>query len=277
MLTIRKALNQAKIQLSNSDTVSLDAQVLLCYVLEVERVYLFAHDDEHLTSEQQIQFDALLQRRMTGEPIAYILGKQGFYDLEFIVTPDVLIPRPETELLLEDALRLMQEKPECIVADIGTGSGALAVTFAKHMPTSRVYATDISEPALAVATQNIEANQVLVTTFHGNLAQPLIDANIKVDVLMANLPYIRHNDMLKLAVSQHEPHMALDGGDDGLDLIRELFEQLPNVCKTGSWILLEIGAEQGDALQELVQTTFAVACDILQDYAGLDRIGRFQL
>jgi len=277
MPTIRNTLTRAKAQLTQSDTASLDAQVLLCFVLNVERSYLFAHDDETLSPEQVNQFEALIKRRAGGEPIAYIVGKKGFYDIELTVTPDVLIPRPETELLLEDALRLMKATPDCTVADIGTGSGVLAITFAKHMPQSRVYAVDLSEQALAVATQNIQENYVSITTYHGNLAQPLIDHTINVDLLMANLPYIRTDEMATLAVSKHEPHMALDGGADGLDFIRELFVQLPEVCRDGAWILLEIGAEQGDALKALVREQFDVDCDILQDYAGLDRIGRFQL
>jgi len=277
MPTIRETLTHAKSQLTQSDTAALDAQVLLCHVLDVDRAYLFAHDDEILTDVQATRFEALLKRRVNDEPIAYIIGKQGFYDLEFIVTPAVLIPRPETELLLEEALRLMANKTDCVVADIGTGSGALGVTFARHMPACTVYAVDLSTDALAITRQNIEANKVTVTTFQGNLAQPLIDNAIKVHLLMANLPYIRTDDMTQLAVSQHEPHMALDGGDDGLDLIRELFTQLPQVCHEGAWVLLEIGAEQGDALKALVRDQFDLPCDILQDYAGLDRIARFQL
>jgi release factor glutamine methyltransferase len=276
MPTIRQALTDAKLQIT-SDTPSLDAQVLLEYVLNIERVYLFAHDDDTLTDEQHDKFQEVVKRRVDGEPIPYIMGTKGFYDLEFAVTPAVLIPRPETELLLEDALRLMQDKPNCQVADIGTGSGALAVTFAKHSPQSHVYATDVSEPALAVATSNAHKNQADVQFMLGNLAQPLIDNNIKVACLMANLPYIPYDEMLMLAVSKHEPTLALDGGQDGLDLIRDLLKQVPEVCESGAFVLLEIGADQGDALKLLVQNILEVSCDILQDYAGLDRIGRFQV
>lgn len=276
MPTIREALTDATRQF-NSDSPSLDAQVLLEYILGVDRVYLFAHDNETLTDEQYSQFKAVVKRRATGEPIPYITGTRGFYDLEFAVTPAVLIPRPETELLLEDALHFMRDKPEGVVADIGTGSGALAVTFAKHMPQSHVYAVDVSESALQVATSNALKNEVNVQFMLGNLAQPLIDRHLKVDCLMANLPYIGHDDMLTLAVSQYEPTLALDGGDDGLDLIRELLQQVPEVCQSGAFVWLEIGADQGDALKQLVHDRLGVLCDIIQDYAGLDRIGRFQI
>jgi len=276
MPTIRQALSGATSQFT-SDTPSLDAQVLLESVLDVDRAYLFAHDDEILTDEQYKQFSEMVKRRTNGEPIPYITGKKGFYDLEFAVTPAVLIPRPETELLLEDALRLMQGKPDCVAVDIGTGSGALAVTFAKHMPNSHVYAIDVSESALQVATANAYTNMADVQFMLGNLAQPLIDQQIKVDCLMANLPYIRHDEMLTLAVSQHEPTLALDGGEDGLDLIRDLLKQVPEVCHSGAYVLLEIGADQGDALKQLVYDMLGVLCEIIQDYAGLDRIGRFQI
>ena len=277
MPTIRQAMNNAKQKLFDSDTPSLDAQLLLTHIMGVERSYLFAHDDEILTQEHIDSFQTLVNRRADGEPIAYILGTKGFYDLEFTVTPAVLIPRPETELLLEEALRLMKDMPDCTVADIGTGSGALVVTFAKHMPQSRVYATDISESALMIAKRNADRNQVDVNFFKGNLAQPLIDNHIKVDLLMANLPYIHRDEVPELDVSRYEPQLALDGGEDGLDLIRELIGQIPMVCNSGASVLLEIGADQGYDLKTLVEDTLNVTCDILPDYAGLDRIGRFQV
>lgn len=277
MITIRNIINHATKQFTQSDTPRLDAQVLLGHILGVNRAYLLAHDDEMLADAQQQQVEAYIKRHAQGEPIAYILGTKGFYDLEFRVTPDVLIPRPETELLLEEALRLMEGNPTCSAADIGTGSGALAVTFAIHMPKSQVYAIDVSAAALAIAKSNADINQASVQFFEGNLAQPLIDQHIKLDLLMANLPYIRHDEMSSLAVSQHESHLALDGGDDGLDLIRDLLPQIPLVCNIGAMVLLEIGAEQGNALQSLVADQLGVNCDILKDYAGHDRLGRFQI
>lgn len=278
MTTIRNMINHASQQFTESDTSRLDAHVLLGHILGVNRAYLLAHDDEILTDAQQQQIEAYIKRHAQGEPIAYILGTKGFYDLEFRVTPDVLIPRPETELLLEEALHLMRDNPTCYAADIGTGSGALAVTFSVHMPKSQVYAIDVSAAALTIAKSNADMNQASMQFFEGNLAQPLIDQHIKLDLLMANLPYIRRDEMSSLAVSQHEPHLALDGGDDGLDLIRDLLSQIPLVCNVGAMILLEIGAEQGKALQSLVADQLGVVnCDILKDYAGHDRLGRFQI
>ena len=219
----------------------------------------------------------MLQRRAVGEPLAYILGKRGFYDLELTVTPSVLVPRPETELLLEEALRLTEGASSATVADIGTGSGALALAFARHRPQCAVYATDISADALEVARQNAEAQAARVRFFRGDLAQPLIKRGIKVNLLMANLPYIASAELNRLAVSRWEPRTALDGGHDGLACIRQLLLQVPVLCRAGAWVLLEIGADQGAAVARFVRERLGVDCRILKDYAGLDRIARFQV
>ena len=277
MTTIRAALAAAARTFSSSDTPALDAQVLLTFALKVERAYLFAHGGKMLTDDQRRRYLSLARRRAQGEPIAYIIGAKGFYDLEFVVTADVLIPRPETELLLEDALRLTADRTNGVVADIGTGSGALAVAFAVHSPASQVYGLDISEDALRVAQTNAQRNHARVQCFQGHLGQALIARRIKLDLLMANLPYIPTETLHRLAVSRYEPHLALDGGADGLDRIRELLPQIPQLCHQGAHVLLEIGADQGEALTSLVADRFGVTCDILQDYAGLDRIARFQV
>lgn len=275
MTTIRDLLAQARAEFADSDTPSLDAQVLLGAVLNVDRAYLLAHGEDDLSPENEAQFRQMIARRSSGEPIAYILGTRAFYDLELIVTPDVLIPRPETELLLETALKLTKHQQDITVADIGTGSGALAVTFARHHPSATVYAVDVSPSALDVARKNAERNQAEVCFFEGNLAQPLIERGIKLNLLMANLPYIATDVMAGLDVSRYEPHLALDGGADGLDLIRDLLDQVPEVCADDCPVLLEIGYDQGHALQKLVYDKLGIPCEILQDYAGLDRIGKF--
>ena len=275
--TIRAALTAAAGTLSSSDTPDLDAQVLLAFALKVESAWLFAHGDLMLTDSQCQRYASLTGRRAQGEPIAYLIGRKGFYDLELLVTPDVLIPRPETELLLEEALRLMADKPDGAVADIGTGSGALAVTFAAHRPTSQVYGLDISEDALKVAQANARRNDARVRFLQGHLGQALIERGIQLDLLMANLPYIPTADVQRLAVGRYEPRLALDGGADGLDCIRALLPQIPKLCRPGAHVLLEIGADQGEALVSLIEGRLGAACDILQDYAGLDRIVCFQV
>ncbi|HLU11029.1 MAG TPA: peptide chain release factor N(5)-glutamine methyltransferase [Oceanobacillus sp.] len=258
-----------------SESAALDVDMLLGEVLGVDRAYLLAHGDQVLTDEQREQFEAWVERAANGEPIAYILGKRGFYDLEFVVTPDVLIPRPETELLLEQALDWARARPMLTTVDVGTGSGALAVTFARHAPQARVYATDVSTAALVVARQNAERHNANVTFLQGDLLSPLIEGNIRVDLVMANLPYIASDEVPTLAVSRYEPTLALDGGADGLDLIRRLLTQIPQACNPNALILLEIGATQGAATLRLVrQILNPQSADVLQDYAGLDRIVR---
>jgi release factor glutamine methyltransferase len=242
--------------------------VLLAEILGVSRAHLLAYGETSVSSEHAQQYQAWIERRVMGEPVAYILGHKAFYDRELIVSPAVLIPRPETELLLELALTLVKQS----AVDVGTGSGALAVTLAALRPEVTVYAVDVSPEALAIARQN---QQAPVTFFEGDLLMPLIERGIKVDLIMANLPYIAHDEVPTLAVSHYEPILALDGGQDGLTLIRRLLEQAPQVCLPGAWVLLEIGADQGAAMKELAQP-IAQEVTILQDYAGLDRIVRLR-
>ncbi len=255
----------------------LDAHVLLGEVLGVDRAYLLAHPEAPLTPEQAERFAALVARCADGEPVAYLLGRRAFYDRDFLVTPDVLIPRPETELLLEQALAWAGDRA-IAAADVGTGSGALAVTLAANRPQARVYATDISSAALAVARKNAERSSVGVTFYEGDLLAPLIEHSIRLDLIMANLPYIASDELASLAVSRHEPRLALDGGADGLDPIRRLLAQIPGAINPGALVLLEIGAGQGAAALALVRETLRPQrAESILDYAGLDRIIRAEV
>lgn len=274
---IRDALENAYQQLAAIETNRLDAQLLLCHVLEVERPYLIAHDDRILSDDEKSQFEALIARRATGEPIAYILGTKHFWDLEFEVSRTVLIPRPETEHLIEAALEWAKGKDAFQAADIGTGSGAIAITVAKHSHAT-MHAIDFSHEALAVAEKNAAKNEVTIQFYEGSLAQPLIDNAIKVDLLMANLPYIPTSDLSELEVSKHEPILALDGGEDGLDFIRELLSQVPDCCNEGALILLEIDRRQGQAVKNFAEEHLSPQdVSIIKDLAGLDRVVRIQL
>lgn len=278
MTIIREAVNQGIAALHRSSTPRLDARLLLCAVLNVELTYLLAYPDYELTQEQRKAYQTLINRRSTGEPIAYILRKQSFYNLDLRVTPAVLIPRPETEHLVEEAIRFAQTRHGLTAADIGTGSGAIAIAVAKNVADVTMYATDIDSDALRVARHNARTSNVNITFEEGHLAQPLLAKDVKVDLLMANLPYIRHDNINALEVAKHEPLLALDGGEDGLDHIRALIAQVPQLCTDDAMILLEIGAEQGKAVTTLANEQLAPqAVDVLKDYAKRDRVVRVQL
>ncbi len=265
MQSIRDLLTSARQRIPG-----LDAQVLLAEVLSVDRAVLLAHPEAIPSIEQADRFGAWVERAAAGEPIAYILGRRAFYDRDFWVTPAVLIPRPETELLLEQALTFAKSKTSLQVVDIGTGSGALAVTFAALTPHAEVYAVDVSAAALAIARRNAERHAARVTFAQGDLLTPFLDHTF--DLIMANLPYIAADEVPTLAVSRYEPTLALDGGGDGLDLIRRLIGQIPRVTRPGALILLEIGAGQGAAALDIARSLNPASADLLLDYAGLDRI-----
>lgn len=271
-MTVGEALRSAQQRID-----ALDAHVLLGAALGVDRAYLLAHPEAPLSPEQAERFTEFVSRCAAGEPVAYILGRRAFYDRDFTVTPDVLIPRPETELLLEQALAWAADRP-VVAADIGTGSGALAVTLAANRPQATVYAVDISWAALAVARGNAERHRAPVTFLEGDLLAPLLDRDVKLDLIMANLPYVPGNLLPSLPVSQYEPHLALDGGADGLDVIRRLLAQIPSAANPGALVLLEIGAGQGAAALELVEAALTPRrAELILDYAGLDRIIRAEL
>lgn len=257
-----------------SASASLDAQLLMTEVLGVSRAHVLAHPERALTDEQYARFLALADRRAAGEPIAYLLGRRAFYDREFIVSPAVLIPRPETEDLLERALHSPQAaRTPCIAVDVGTGSGALAVTFAALRPQAAVYATDLSPAALSIAQQNAQAQAAHVTFLEGDLLEPLLTRQIRVDILMANLPYIDTAVVPTLEVSRYEPVLALDGGADGLTLVRRLVAQARAALNPDALILLEIGYDQGARTADLLRAAFPSAhVEVFQDLAGFDRV-----
>ena len=275
MPTIRDALNNARARIAPvSESAGLDAQVLLGEALGVDRAYLLTHPERELTPEQAQHFAAYVDRAARGEPIAYILGKRAFYDRDFYVTPDVLIPRPETELLLEEALAWIKPRGSARAVDVGAGSGALAVTLAVHAPQVDVYAVDVSAAALAVARRNAEMHGARVRFVQADLLTPFLGGAARFDLVMANLPYIPSGDVPGLAVSRYEPLTALDGGADGLVLIRRLLDQIPQVCATGALILLETAADQGESVLELANSLSPQSASVLRDYAGHDRIVR---
>jgi release factor glutamine methyltransferase len=247
--------------------------MLLAHLLDQPRTYLWAHPEAPLTSEQAATYAEWVQRRAAGEPLPYITGQIEFLGLTFIVTPDVLIPRPETETLVEAALDWLKAHPAATAVDVGTGSGCIAVALATHAPSLRLYAVDVSPAALQVARANAERHNVeeRITFLEGDLLAPLSEP---VDLILSNPPYVANDewDALPLSVQQ-EPRMALLSGVDGLDAIRRLLQQARTRLASGGLMLVEIGERQGEAAQALAQAAFPkVDVAILPDLAGKDRV-----
>lgn len=277
-MTLAEALQAAVEGLQPvSETPRLDAQVLAAHILGRSRAWVLAHPEAELSPEQAARFRAALARLVAGEPLPYVLGRWEFFGLEFAVTPAVLIPRPETELLVERALAWLERNPgRRLAADVGTGSGCIAVALAAHCPGLRLLATDVSAPALAVARQNAARHRALerIEFIQADLLPPL---GSPLDLICANLPYIPGDTLPGLRVYRSEPALALRGGEDGLDLIRRLLALAPACLAPGGLTLLEIEASQGPGALALAREHFPTASlQIIQDLAGRDRLLEIQ-
>jgi len=271
----------------HSDTASLDAQVLLAHLLEKPRAWVLAHPEVQLTSDQEQSLAQALERLQNGEPLPYVLGEWEFFGLSFQVTPAVLIPRPETELLVEQALKALQARPHLLstasqqlcLADIGTGSGCIAISLAYHLHGIQILATDISIAALQVARLNARRHQVS-DRLH-LLQADLLDAIAPTPtfhLICANLPYIPQAPLANLPVFKQEPSLALDGGPDGLKWIDRLLHAARSRLAPGGLLLLEIEASQGQSAPDLARRVFpAASIRLLPDLAGRDRLVSIQL
>ncbi|MBT3240205.1 MAG: peptide chain release factor N(5)-glutamine methyltransferase [Chloroflexi bacterium] len=276
--TVLSALTEAKKILAVvSETSSLDAHVLLAYITGGNRAWVVAHYEDFLSFEQIDRFEEALSRLKNGEPLPYVLGEWEFYGLPFRISPEVLIPRPETELLVEKAINWLKGKNKVShVADAGTGSGIIPICIAKNIDDIEVTAIDISGEAIKIAKKNIEWHDL---TERINLIQNdlLKGIEIKFDLITANLPYIPTETLKELAVYKTEPTLALDGGDDGLDLIRKLLEQSVHYLNPGGIILLEIEYRQGKKVIDMAKSYFPQAkITIHPDLAGHDRLVEIQ-
>jgi release factor glutamine methyltransferase len=251
----------------------LAAQLLLARVLNRSRSWVLAHPEASLDHAQQVALEELLARLAQGTPLAYLLGQWDFFGLEFEVSPAVLIPRPETELLVEQALAWLEHNPHRrSAADVGTGSGAIAVCLAKHNPGVRVLAADRSWDALQVARRNADRHNTAsqIQFLHGDL---LSAAAGPFDLVCANLPYIPRAVLNGLPVQKYEPHAALDGGEDGLRFIRALLEDAPRWLAPGGLLLLEMQYDQGESISGLARAQFpGAAVEVIADLADLPRL-----
>ncbi len=264
-------LSSARLQVS-SDSPRLDAELLLCHVLGKPRTYLFTWPEQRLPPEQLAEFETLVQRRLQGEPVAHILGHREFWSLELAVSADTLVPRPETELLVEAALERIPPDAEWQIADLGTGSGAIALAIASERPRCRVTAVERSEGALAVARKNAERHGLSNVEFQpGSWFEPF--AGRRFEVIVSNPPYIPQQDPhLEQGDVRFEPVTALASGADGLDDIRYLIAHAPEYLASPGWLLLEHGYDQGgDVMALLRQGGYGHIAD-LEDLQGHGRV-----
>ncbi|MGB1250200.1 MAG: peptide chain release factor N(5)-glutamine methyltransferase [Candidatus Promineifilaceae bacterium] len=270
-MKIVSAIDFGRETLSMSDSAESDARALLAHTLQADISYLLAHDDELISNQLLDVYFEFVARAEQYEPLPYIFGSAAFRYLDLYVTPAVLIPRPETEQLVDEVRKWSRGRSNLALVDVGTGSGCIAISLATEMKNARVSAVDISADALAIAQQNADENKADITFYQGSLLEP-VDGLF--DAIVANLPYITDDEMLDLppSVNQYEPYIALHGGKDGLSLIHMLLEEAKAHLRPYGAIFLEIGYRQGPLATQLAQNIFpkaTVSC--LEDYAGHDR------
>lgn len=249
-----------------------DAELFLMHSLKRSRAWLIAHDDELLSDDLSMSYTELLERRSKGEPVQYITGEAEFYGLPFLVTPDVLIPRPETEHLVEKVIELASDLAIPRIVDVGTGSGAIAVALANKLPHASITATDISSCALALAAENAKHNGVAVRFLAGDLLAPV--ASEQFDFVVSNPPYVSvaDRDSLDVEVREYEPALALFAGDDGLDVYRRLIPAAFDAATPGGFVVLEIGYGQSAEVAELLAYAGFERAEFVPDLQGIPRV-----
>jgi len=270
MDSIGSALSDGAARLASSPTARRDAELLLMRVLSCDRAYLLTHPETQLSAEQASVYAGWLARRARHEPVQYIVGEQEFYGLTFRVTPDVLIPRPETEHLVEAALARTDRDASLRIADIGTGSGAIAVALAHALPRARITALDISTGALAVARENAAKHCVSDRVRFSESDLLRAAAGEQFDMIVSNPPYVSEGEELEPQVRDYEPASALFAGPEGLDIYRRLIPQTQAALRPGGWLLLEIGHGQRDALARLLAGWGNVS--FVADLQGIPRV-----
>jgi release factor glutamine methyltransferase len=255
----------------------LDAEVLLAHTLGWDRARLLAHGETLLSAERIANYTSLIQRRQAGEPIAYLTGHREFFGIDFLVTSDVLVPRPETESVVDACLEHISEGEISQMADIGTGSGAIVIAVCKQRPSLKAFATDLSEPALAVAEENARRQGVdgQITFLSGDLLAPLPHA---VNLIAANLPYVPPGEAAP-DVARWEPQVAVfGGGEDGTALIRRFLTDAPRYLLPGGRVVMETAHSQGELVSRLARGAFPAAqIELRKDLAGYDRIVIIQI
>lgn len=279
--TVKKALEKAIEIMGEREhtTPSLDARLLLSHVLDVDKSYLYLNLDREISGDILERFYQLVEERAKGYPLQYILKSQEFMGLDFHVEEGVLVPRPDTEILVEKIIEMAKEvygDKGCRILELGTGSGAIAVSLAHYIESAKVYSVDIDETPVRVAAENAEKHGVGDRTYflHGDLFKPLEDLDeIKFDIIVSNPPYIKSEeiDTLQLEVSTFEPRLALDGGEDGLRFYRKIALEGAKHLKPGGILAFEIGYDQREDVTSLMAENYR-NIEVLKDYGGNDRV-----
>jgi release factor glutamine methyltransferase len=273
-VNLKQVLKQARQVLStnNIEDASLEGEILLRHALRIDRAELYSDPNRELSAEQEGNYWRLVQRRLKGEPTAYITMHREFYGLDFYTDRRVLIPRPETELLVEKAIALARERRFESAVDIGTGCGAIAISLALNLPRLKIYASDVSVDALEVARINCRKHGLAdrLQLRHGDMLEPLPEP---VDLITANLPYMAREEISHSGLADFEPALALDGGRDGLDKMRRLCAQAGNKLRPHGSMLLEIGEGQSQSVTDLMRCHFpSAALEIIPDLQGIERV-----
>lgn len=276
-MTVRELIRQCEAMLDEKNKDCNVAKVLFYHLAHKEPHQLYLMMDEEVDSQLYDEFQSGMKRYMDGEPIQYIKGKESFFSRDFIVNENVLIPRYETEELVENILYKIDDYFDTYTSielcDVGTGSGAIAISLALEEPKLNVVATDISEEALEVARMNAKELGASVEFYQGDMLQPLIDRDIKVDIFVSNPPYIPSEQDIESVVKDNEPHVALFGGHDGLYFYRKIFADAKKVIKDRALLAFEMGFDQRELMSEAVEHYFPnVPYEIVKDINGKDRM-----
>jgi release factor glutamine methyltransferase len=282
MPTISQAIAEGvrRLHASGIDQERRTAGLLLCHAIGIDRTHLLTKSEEEIDDAKYNIYLRLLERRAAGEPVQYLTGHQEFYGLDFTVTPDVLIPRPETEFLIEQVLKIVdnQKLDQPLIVDVGTGSGCIAVTLAVNIPNARLITTDVSAGALNVARNNAAKHRVIdrIEFLEGDLLGPLANRGLEasVDIIVSNPPYVDEalKSSIQREVREWEPHAALFGGADGIDFYRRLLNDCLGFLKIGGYLVVEIGYGQLEVIKRMVETSSSLRIvEVINDLQDIPR------
>lgn len=277
-MTIREIFNTYMEELSHiSDTPKLDIEILLSKALgDVDRLYIHLNLHKELTKEQLDSFNEMIEDRLKGRPIAYIVNNREFMGLDFYVEEGVLIPRPDTEPLVEEVIELVKGKENLKIVDIGTGSGAITVSLAKYIKDCQVYSLDISDKALSIGLKNAISNEVedKINFIKSNIFSGIEDKGLELDVIVSNPPYIRRADIetLHTQVKDYEPYIALEGGEDGLNFYRDITRESVKYLKDKGILAFEVGHDQAEDVSEILKHNGYTNIYTKKDLQGIDRV-----